>query len=48
MDAKSGKYLWHFDTNQVLKASPITYEIDGREYIAIASGPNILSFTTAH
>jgi alcohol dehydrogenase (cytochrome c) len=48
LDAKSGKYLWHFDANQVWKASPITYEIDGREYIAIASGPNILSFTTAH
>jgi len=48
VDAKSGKFLWHFDANQVLKASPITYEVDGREYIAIASGPNILSFTTAH
>jgi PQQ-dependent dehydrogenase (methanol/ethanol family) len=48
LDAKSGKYLWHFEANQVWKASPITYEIDGREYIAIASGPNILSFTTAH
>jgi alcohol dehydrogenase (cytochrome c) len=48
LDAKTGKYLWHFNANQTWKASPMTYEVDGHQYIAIASGPNILSFTTAH
>ncbi len=43
-DAGTGKYLWHFDTNQAFKASPMTYEIDAKQYIAIASGANILSF----
>jgi PQQ-dependent dehydrogenase (methanol/ethanol family) len=43
-DAKSGKQLWKFDGNQTFKGSPMTYAVDGRQYVAIASGPNILSF----
>jgi len=44
VDARTGKYLWHFETNHAIRASPMTYAIDGRQYIAIASGSNILSF----
>jgi alcohol dehydrogenase (cytochrome c) len=44
VDARTGKYLWHFETNHAMKASPMTYAIDGRQYIAIASGSNVLSF----
>jgi alcohol dehydrogenase (cytochrome c) len=42
--ARTGKYLWHFETNHAIKASPMTYAVDGRQYIAIAAGSNILSF----
>jgi alcohol dehydrogenase (cytochrome c) len=44
VDAKTGRTLWHFDTNQSWKASPMTYLMNGRQYVAIASGGNILSF----
>jgi len=44
VNARTGKYVWHFETNHAIKASPMTYTIAGRQYIAIASGPNILSF----
>jgi len=44
VDAATGKYLWHVETNHPFKASPMTYAIDGRQYVAIASGGNILSF----
>jgi alcohol dehydrogenase (cytochrome c) len=44
VDANDGHYLWHFEGNQPWKASPMTYMVNGRQYIAIASGPNILSF----
>lgn len=44
VDARTGKYLWHFETNHFIKASPMTYEADGRQYIEIASGGNVLSF----
>lgn len=44
VDAATGRYLWHFETNQFIKASPMTYEANGRQYVAIASGANIFAF----
>ena len=44
VDAKTGRALWHFETNQAWKASPMTYTVAGRQYVAIASGGNIHSF----
>ncbi len=43
-DAKTGKPLWSFQTNQLWKASPMTYEFDHQQYIAVAAGSNILAF----
>ena len=43
-DAKSGRMLWQFDANQNWHASPMTYSVDGVQYVATASGPNILTF----
>ena len=43
-DAKTGKVLWHFATNITMKASPMTFAIQGRQYIAVAAGSNILCF----
>ena len=43
-DASTGKALWRFPVNALWKASPMTYEFDGRQYIAVAAGPNILAF----
>jgi PQQ-dependent dehydrogenase (methanol/ethanol family) len=44
VEARTGEYLWHFETNHAIKASPMTYAISGRQYVAIASGSNIFSF----
>ncbi|HVS52874.1 MAG TPA: PQQ-binding-like beta-propeller repeat protein [Opitutaceae bacterium] len=44
VDAATGKTLWHFQAGATWKASPITYRVNGRQYVAIASGANILSF----
>jgi alcohol dehydrogenase (cytochrome c) len=44
-DAQTGKTLWHFNTGQVWKASPMTYTVKGRQYVAIAAGGNIFAFT---
>jgi alcohol dehydrogenase (cytochrome c) len=38
VDAGSGKELWKFQTGSGINASPITYELDGRQYVAILSG----------
>jgi alcohol dehydrogenase (cytochrome c) len=42
-DASSGKVLWSFQTNQLWKASPMTYLFDGRQYIAVAAGSTVIA-----
>ena len=44
VEAKTGKSLWHFDTGAQWKASPMTYTMDGKQYVAIAAGSTILCF----
>ncbi len=44
VSATDGKPLWSFATNQTWKASPMTYSFAGRQYVAVASGGNILAF----
>lgn len=43
-DERDGKTLWHFPTNVVMKASPMTYTVAGKQFIAIAAGSDVLSF----
>jgi alcohol dehydrogenase (cytochrome c) len=38
IDAKTGKQLWAFQTGSGINASPITYELDGKQYVAVLSG----------
>ena len=44
VDAENGKPLWSFQANQNWKASPMTYQFDGAQHVAIASGQTITSF----
>jgi alcohol dehydrogenase (cytochrome c) len=44
LEAKTGKHLWHFSMGELLTASPITYEVDGKQFVAIASATAIFSF----
>lgn len=52
VDAKTGKDLWHLQTNpskslgdgHSWRSSPMTFLAGGRQYIAVAAGPNILCF----
>ena len=48
VDAKSGKTLWTFRSNDSWRASPMTYMVDGRQYIAGAVGPNVISFALGY
>jgi PQQ-dependent dehydrogenase (methanol/ethanol family) len=47
VDARTGNTLWTFHANEPWKASPMTYMMNGKQYVAIASGSNILSFALA-
>jgi outer membrane protein assembly factor BamB len=44
LDARTGKVLWHFQTGADIKAPPISYSVKGKQYIALAAGPNVLAF----
>jgi alcohol dehydrogenase (cytochrome c) len=44
VDAQTGKPLWHFNTGQTISASPMSYAVNGKQYIAIAAGSDIFSF----
>ncbi len=44
VDARSGKPLWHFNTGQDLSASPMSYAVAGKQYVAIAAGSDVFSF----
>jgi quinohemoprotein ethanol dehydrogenase len=37
-NAKSGEKLWSFDTQTAVYAAPITYELNGQQYIAASVG----------
>jgi alcohol dehydrogenase (cytochrome c) len=44
VDAQSGKALWHFNTGQDISASPMSYAVGGKQYVAIAAGSDVFSF----
>jgi alcohol dehydrogenase (cytochrome c) len=45
LDARTGKVLWHFQAGGVIRTAPITYTLDGKQFVAVASGSDILTFT---
>ena len=44
VDAQSGRALWHFNTGQDINASPMSYAVGGKQYVAIAAGSDVFSF----
>jgi len=44
VNAKDGTPLWHFNTGQDISASPMSYAVDGKQYVSIAAGSDIFSF----
>lgn len=43
-DARTGKHLWHYQTGAALYAAPVTYMLDGRQYVLIPSGTTLTAF----
>jgi alcohol dehydrogenase (cytochrome c) len=38
LDTSEGKTLWHASTGGEIASSPITYELDDRQYVLIGAG----------
>jgi alcohol dehydrogenase (cytochrome c) len=48
LDAATGKSLWHFQAGGAMKSNPISYQSEGKQYIAIAAGAAIFTFAVGH
>jgi len=44
LDADTGHHLWHIQTGAAIYAAPITYQLNGKQYLAIASGSTLVTF----
>jgi PQQ-dependent dehydrogenase (methanol/ethanol family) len=44
LDAKTGKFLWRFQTGGNMAASPMSYAVDGKQYVAVSAGTSVYSF----
>jgi alcohol dehydrogenase (cytochrome c) len=44
LDARTGKVLWRATTGGQMAASPITYEVDGKQYVAMSAGHALFVF----
>lgn len=44
VDAGTGAPLWHFNTGQQIHSSPMSFAINGRQYVAIAAGSDLFAF----
>ena len=44
LDARTGTHLWHYQTGGNHSASPISYAVEGRQYVALTAGNVLYSF----
>lgn len=44
LDAKTGKPLWHFNLGMRISGSPMAYEFQGKQYVALTAGSNVVAF----
>ena len=44
LDARTGKVLWRFQAGGTVIAPPISYSLNGRQYVAVAAGQTMIAF----
>ncbi len=44
VDERDGKILWRLPLNATMKTSPMTYAVDGEQFVTLAVGANIMTF----
>lgn len=43
-DARTGARLWHFTTGQPWRTSPMTYAVEGAQYLGVVAGATVMVF----
>jgi alcohol dehydrogenase (cytochrome c) len=44
VNSSTGENLWHYYTGQFLFASPMTFAVEGKQYVTISAGADIFTF----
>ncbi|MEZ5355052.1 MAG: PQQ-binding-like beta-propeller repeat protein [Bryobacteraceae bacterium] len=44
LNAATGKYLWHYNTGAAIVSGPISYEVNGTQYVAISAQGALFAF----
>ena len=44
LNAATGKALWHFQCGASVYSSPMSFAIDGKQYVAVAAGSALFTF----
>ena len=44
LDAASGKALWHFQCGASVYSSPMSFQMDGKQYVVVAAGSALFAF----
>jgi PQQ-dependent dehydrogenase (methanol/ethanol family) len=44
VDERDGKTLWRLPMNAIMKTSPMTYAVEGEQFVTLAAGANIMTF----
>jgi alcohol dehydrogenase (cytochrome c) len=44
LDAENGNPLWQIQLGSAIRANPISYSVDGKQYVAIAAGYALFVF----
>jgi alcohol dehydrogenase (cytochrome c) len=47
LNSKTGVPVWHFESGQPWRASPMTYMVGGRQYVVLAGQGGVMSFSLA-
>ena len=45
VDASTGRVLWHFNTGQTIRASPMSYAVDDVQYVVVSAGSDVFGFS---
>jgi alcohol dehydrogenase (cytochrome c) len=44
LDARTGQHIWHYQTGAEIMSSPISYSVDGRQYVAVSTDGALFTF----
>jgi len=47
LDSKTGKALWHYQTGNRHAAAPMSFSVDGKQYVTLEAGNLIVTFSLA-